>query len=75
MSTHHQVKLYREEGEGFFVRCPKCACLQPFPPDGMIYRVYENGAVYPVWVCMEPTRECDFEGYLFVTNHDQLDIP
>ena len=71
-TTHHEVEIIPDEEDGnLLVRCPQCSSLQPLTPEDTEYRIYDNGGLYPMWVCMSPERKCEFEGFLFLVNWEQ----
>ena len=68
-----KFKLHAEfdENKRVFIKCPKCHIRQELPINSEWYDVNMKGEVHPIFVCMEKTITCDFEGMLWIVNYDR----
>ncbi len=63
-----KLNAERDKGGAVFIRCPKCKQRQELPQTPDWYDIDLQGKVFPVFVCMNKGRTCDFMGELWIVN-------
>ena len=63
-----KLNCERDKQGHVFIRCPKCRIRQELPLTKEWYEIDHRGMVSPIFVCMEKTRTCFFEGELWIVN-------
>jgi len=64
----NRTYYFKDRKNNIYVYCPKCGIEQELLIDKNWYDIDRNGVVFPDFVCMEPSRKCNYSAQIELIN-------